>query len=219
MFHRLIKTFPARPGLFLLLLTLLPGTAMYAQVVDLDQLPWSINSETMFFDGKTSTMNYTGLRFSQGNISIESENGRASTGDEESRTFAFSGNVVIIVENGRIECDSADLRFDGGVLNVAVVTGSPATFELLRADAQDATRASAGKLLYDVPNGVIQFSDNATITESGNEISSNFIVYDIDERIINADSAGIEDGRVRITYTPTNDAQADDAPEGSTEEQ
>ena len=57
---------------FTLILLLLPSIVA-AQIVDLDRLPWTIDSETMVFDGKTSTIIYTGLQFSQGNISIEAD--------------------------------------------------------------------------------------------------------------------------------------------------
>jgi lipopolysaccharide export system protein LptA len=72
-------------------------------------------------------------------------------------------------------------------------------------------------LKYDVVKGVIEFSDHATITESGNEISSNYLVYNVSERKINADSSGTGEDRVRIRYTPTTEidepspAQDDDA--------
>ena len=184
-----------------------------AQVVDLDRLPWTIDSETMAFDGKTSTIIYTGLQFSQGDISIEADEGRATTRAQAISTWQFLGNVVIDLNNGHIECDSAQLHFSGSVLNLAVVTGSPASFELKRATAGDVTYAEAGKLKYDVTRGIIEFSEQATITESGNQISSNYLVYNITERQINADSSGEEDDRVRITYTPTDDIFAEDAPE------
>jgi lipopolysaccharide transport protein LptA len=187
---------------FLVILALLP-TVSAAQVVDLDRLPWSIDSETMAFDGKTSTIIYTGLQFSQGDISIEADEGRATTREQTTSTWQFLGNVVIDLNNGHIECDSAKLMFDGSVLNLAVVTGSPATFELTRKSADDATYAEAGKLEYDVVKGIIEFSEQATITESGNEIASNYLVYNINERQINADSSGSGEDRVRITYTPT----------------
>ena len=83
-------------------------------------------------------------------------------------------------------------------------TGSPATFSMQRAGSDDTTHAAAGKLLYDVRNGVIEFSEEATITESGNQISSNFLVYNILERRINADSSGEDGDRVRLTYTPVD---------------
>ena len=176
-----------------------------AQVVDLDQLPWTLDSETAVFDGKSSTYLYTGLRFSQGNISIESDEGRATNGTENTRELKFSGNVVINVNNGRIECDKADLQFTGSTLSSAVVTGTPAIYTLKREAADDVTRAEAGRLRYDVVAGVIEFSDNATITEGGNQISSNYLLYNINERRIKADSAGTEEDRVRIQYTPTTE--------------
>lgn len=190
-----------------------------AQVVDLDRLPWTIDSETMAFDGKTSTIIYTGLQFSQGDISIEADEGRATSREQANSTWQFSGNVLIDLNNGHIKCDSASLQFKGNVLSVATVTGNPATFKLLRETADDFTYAEAGKLNYDVREGIIEFSDNATITESGNEISSNFLVYNVLERRINADSSGTGDDRVRIRYTPTAGAddpgpdQDDDVPE------
>ena len=177
-----------------------------AQTSDLDlrRLPWDIFAETMNFDGKTSTYIYTGVQFSQGNISITADEGRASREEGENSAWQFSGNVVIDVDNGHIECDSAELEFDGSALTVAVVSGAPATFTMQRAGADDVTHAAAGKLLYDVQNGIIEFSDEATITESGNQISSNYLVYNIVERRINADSSGVGEDRVRITYTPTD---------------
>jgi len=198
---RLSRNFPGAAALMLLMS---PSLAT-AQIVDLDRLPWTINSETMSFDGKTSTIIYTGLQFSQGEISIEADEGRATTREQENSTWQFSGNVVIDLNNGHIECETAELQFDGSVLNTATVTGKPATFELTRTDADDVTYAEAGNLKYDVANGIIEFSEQATITESGNEISSNFLVYNILERRINADSSGVGDDRVRITYTPTDD--------------
>jgi len=67
------------------------------------------------------------------------------------------------------------------------------------------THAEAGRLRYDVAAGVIEFSDKASITEGGNQISSNYLLYNINERRIKADSAGTEEDRVRIQYTPTQE--------------
>ena len=192
------------PAAAALILLILPSLAT-AQIVDLDRLPWTIDSETMAFDGKTSTIIYTGLQFSQGEISIEADEGRATTREQEQSIWQFSGNVLIDLTNGHIECDFAELQFAGSVLNTATVTGKPATFELTRTDANDVTYAEAGNLKYDVVKGIIEFSEQATITESGNEISSNYLVYNILERRINADSSGVGEDRVRITYTPTNE--------------
>jgi lipopolysaccharide transport protein LptA len=199
------------------LAVLLSVSPVAAQIVDLDRIPWTIDSETMSFDGKTSTIIYTGLQFSQGAISIEADEGRATTREQENSTWHFLGNVVIDVNSGHIECESAELQFFGSVLNTAIVTGNPATFELTRSASDDVTYAEAGSLRYDVAKGIIEFSDQAIITESGNEISSNFLVYNILNRRINADSSGSGEDRVRIIYTPTieNEEQSLAQPENS----
>lgn len=189
------------------LLAFLPLVAA-AEVTDLDlRLPWDIDAESTSFDGKTSMIIFTGLRLSQGRISVEADEGRATNAEGEDGFWRFTGNVIIDVEDGHIECDSADLTFAEYELKQATVTGSPATFELKRSGKEEVTYAEAGKLSYDVDAGVIEFSQQATINEGGNQISSNFLVYNITEQRINAQ--GSEDGRVRIKYTPTNGAETD----------
>jgi len=188
----------------LLLLAVLPLTAA-AQVSDLDlRLPWDIDAESTSFDGKTSMIVFTGLRLSQGRVGIEADEGRATNTEGEDGSWQFTGNVKIDIENGRIECESAQLTFMQYALRTALVTGSPATFELRRAGSEEATYAEAGRLSYDIDAGIIEFSEDATINEGGNQISSNFLVYNIAEQRINADSSGSDDDRVRIIYTPTN---------------
>ena len=177
-----------------------------AQEPGLDlRLPIQIFSEQSSFDGKTGTFVYRGLQLTQGNISIEAEEGRATIRDQAEGEWQFSGNVKIVVDNGRIECSVANLVFEDSVLTRATVTGSPATFELMRAGTGDSTQARAGKLDYDVSRGIIEFSEDASITEAGNEIASHYLLYNIVERRIDADSSGEGEDRVRIIYTPDND--------------
>ena len=176
-----------------------------AQVTDLDmRLPMDIDADNTTIDGKNSMIIFSGLRLTQGQVSIQADEGRATRMELEDSYWNFSGNVVIDVGTGHIECDAAELLFDDFRLREAVVVGSPATYELQRTGSEDVTYAEAGRLKYDVDKGVIEFSEEATITEGGNQISSNVLIYNIAEQRIAADSTGEEDGRVRITYTPTN---------------
>lgn len=191
-------------SVLLLALAILPLAAT-AQVDDLDlRLPWDIDAESTSFDGKTSMIVFSGLRLSQGRVGIEADEGRATNTEGEEGSWQFTGNVVIDIENGHIECESAHLTFAQYQLRRAVVTGSPATFELKRPGSAEVTYAEAGRLSYDVDAGIVEFSERAMINEGGNQISSNFLVYNITEQRINADSSGSQDGRVRVTYTPTN---------------
>jgi len=194
----------------ILSLLLLPVCAA-AQLTDL-RLPISLDADSTDYDGKNSMLMFRGLRLSQGNIGIEADEGRASNLDFEDSVWQFSGNVIIDVENGHIECDTADLQFANHQLTVATIGGEPATFELKRVGSEETTYAEAGKLRYDLTSGVIEFSEDATITEGGNQISSNYLIYNIVEQRINAQGSPDGDGKVRITYTPqSTDDEAGDA--------
>ncbi len=195
---------------FIPLCVFLPGAA-YAQLSDL-RLPISLDAESTDYDGKNSMLMFRGLRLSQGNIGIQADVGRASKLDFDDSVWQFTGNVIIDVENGHIECDSADLQFIDHQLRLADIEGAPATFEMTRGGSDDAPYAEAGKLRYDLLAGTIEFSENAKITEGGNQISSSYLVYNIQEQRINAQSSGEGDNRVKIIYTPRD---ADPAP-GST---
>jgi len=184
----------------ILTLLLLPATAM-AQLTDM-RLPISLDADSTAYDGKNSMLLFRGLRLTQGNIGIEADEGRASNLDFEDSIWQFTGHVVIDVESGHIECDTADLQFSRHQITVATIGGSPATFELSRPGSDEITYAEAGKLRYDLRAGTIEFSENATITEGGNQISSNYLIYDIAAQRINAQGSPGGDGKVRITYTP-----------------
>ncbi len=170
------------------------------------RLPIMLDADESDYDGRNSMLMFRGLRLSQGNLGIQADQGRASQLDFEDSVWQFAGNVVIEIENGRIECDSADLKFSGHLLELATIAGSPATFEMLRPGSDVATYAEAGSLKYDFNAGIIEFSDQAIITEGGNQISSNYLVYNIKEQRINAQSADEGGERVRITYTPRDAA-------------
>jgi lipopolysaccharide export system protein LptA len=143
-------------------LFLLPVAAA-GQITDL-RLPISLDADSTAYDGKNSMLMFRGLRLSQGTIGIEADEGRASNLDFEDSIWQFSGNVVIDVENGHIECDTADLQFTDHQLTLATIVGKPATFELKRPGSDETTYAEAGKLRYDLLAGTIEFSEDAVIT-------------------------------------------------------
>jgi len=182
---------------------LLLSSAVHSQTEDL-RLPMLLDADSTNYDGKSSMLMFRGLRLTQGTLGIAADEGRATKMDFEDSVWHFAGNVIIDVDNGRIESDSADMVFSGYQLRVATIVGSPATFRMERPGSEQSTYAEAGRLKYDFDAGVVEFSDNAMITEGGNQIASNYLVYNIREQRINASSGGEGDPKVRITYTPGN---------------
>lgn len=198
----------------LVLLLLVPGVAA-AQLSDL-RLPISLDAESTDYDGKSSMLMFSGLRLTQGNVGVEADEGRASKLDFQDSVWKFQGNVIIDVENGHIECEAADLQFSDHQLRFASITGAPATFEMKRVGSDEVTYAEAGSLAYDLAAGTIEFSGDAVISEGGNQISSEFLVYNIVEQRITAQGSEEGQGRVRITYTPPD--AGDEVPEEQAEE-
>ena len=185
------------------MLLFLGAASANAQVpVDELRLPISLDAESTDYDGKNSMLLFRGLRLTQGSIGVVADVGRASQLDFEQATWQFSGNVRIDVEGGHIECDAADLEFRNHVLELATIEGAPATFEMRRPNSEEVTYAEAEQLRYNRAEGIVTFAGNAKITEGGNEIASNSLVYNIVERRINAQSTGSGEDRVKITYTP-----------------
>lgn len=182
-------------------MTLLLPSNVPAQTSDL-RLPISLDADSTDYDGKSSMLLFRGLKLTQGTIGIQADEGRASKLDFEDSVWQFTGNVVIDTDKGHIECDAADLKFTGHQLRRATITGTPATFESRRPESEEKTVAEAARLTYDFIAGSIEFSGNAVISEGGNKISSEHLVYNIAEQRIKAQSGGDEGRRVKITYTP-----------------
>ena len=189
---------------------LLPVLA-FAQGSEL-RLPISLDADSTDYDGKSSMLMFRGLRLSQGTMNIEADIGRASKLDFKDSVWVFSGNVIIDVDAGHIECESAELSFTDTQLRLAAIKGSPATFELRRPGTDEITYAQAGNLQYDLTAGVVEFSEEAIITEGGNQISSSFLVYNIKEQRINAQSSGNGDEKVKITVIPDAAGDVEEAP-------
>jgi len=196
----------------IVLLLLLPALAL-AQGNDL-RLPISLDADSTDYDGKNSMLMFRGLRLSQGTTNIEADVGRASKLDFKDSVWHFSGNVIIDVDAGHIECETAALSFrhiecetaalsfTDTQLRTATIKGSPATFELRQPESDEIIYAQAGNLQYDLIAGVIEFSDEAIITEQGNQISSSFLVYNIKEQRISAQSSADGEQKVKITVIP-----------------
>jgi lipopolysaccharide export system protein LptA len=98
---------------------------------------------------------FRGLRLSQGQIGVSADEGRASKLDFQDSVWRFSGNVIIDVEGGHIECGSADLQFTEHTLRRASIKGSPATFTLKRPESDQVTYGKAGQLEYNLETGVV----------------------------------------------------------------
>ncbi len=180
---------------------LLPCSANTQTIAD-SRLPISLDADYSGYDGKAGVLTFRGLRLTQGSIGIEADEGTANKLDFADSTWQFSGNVILDIEGTHIECDSADLRFVEHELKLASISGKPAKFTLRRGGDSNVTEGQAGQLKYDFEKGLVEFTNQASITEAGNRISSNYLIYDIKKQLINAQATTDGDDKVKITFTP-----------------
>ena len=183
------------------ILFLFDTTSINAQI-NSAELPINIDAESTGYLADESVLTFTKLNLSQGGISISADRGEASKLDFENSTWKFEGNIRITLENGSIESDFAHLEFEGHQIKTARIQGSPAKLLFNREDEVTRTSAIADRIDYDFQKSLIDFTGNVSIQEGGNQISSEYLVYNIKDQSIQALSDSKENSKVKITYTP-----------------
>ena len=179
-------------------------TPTFAQI-DTTKLPITIDAESTDYLGEESILTFNKLNLSQGNISITADSGQANKLDFENSVWQFNGNVKIILSDGEINAESTYLEFKGHQIKIATIRGVPedqARLTLQRQDKLSLTTATADRIDYDFDAGMIDFSGRVSIVEDGNQISSSYLVYNINKQTIQAQSKSQNDPKVKITFTP-----------------
>ena len=176
-------------------------TSINAQI-NSAELPINIDAESTGYLADDSVLTFTKLNLSQGGISISADRGEASKLDFENSTWKFEGNIRITLENGSIDSDFAYLEFEGHQIKIARIQGDPAKLIIYREDQITKTSAIANRIDYDFQKSLIDFTGNVSIREGGNQISSEYLVYNIKNQSIQAQSDSKDNSKVKITYTP-----------------
>ena len=176
-------------------------TSINAQI-NSAELPINIDAESTGYLADDSVLTFTKLNLSQGGISISADRGEASKLDFENSTWKFEGNIRITLENGSIDSDFAHLEFEGHQIKIARIQGDPAKLIIYREDQITKSSAIANRIDYDFQKSLIDFTGNVSIREGGNQISSEYLVYNIKNQSIQAQSDNIDNSKVKITYTP-----------------
>ena len=203
-----MKQIKLKNNAFLSILLTIPLTFFISTTtaqINTTDLPITIDAESTDYEGNPSILKFKKLNLSQGNIKISSDTGQASKLDFENSTWQFLGNVKITLENGVILANKTYLEFQGHQIKIANITGSKENqviLEFQRQEKDHITTAMADRIDYDFEAAMIDFSGNVTIIEDGNQISSNYLVYNIEQQSIQAQSNIADNPKVRITYTP-----------------
>jgi lipopolysaccharide transport protein LptA len=170
---------------------------------DLDaqtRLPINLEAASSQFDGRNNQISFEDVRITQGPLAVRADNGSAARLDFENSRWRFTGAVVLDNQGARIECDDAELLFQGHELRSAVFRGTPVRFRQERPAAAP-TEGRAGVIEYDVASASLRLSQQAWVSDGANEVSGESMAYDLARRYVTAD-AGDEGGAVRMKIRP-----------------
>jgi lipopolysaccharide transport protein LptA len=154
-----------------------------AQTPDRSQLPIKLEAESTDFDTQNGLFIFNRVMIAQGDVRITAERAVASgLGFEDSR-WEFTGKVQIKMPESGVASDLAKVRFGGGEVQSATVTGNPATFEQRR--EKDLTQGRADRIDYDLQRGTVEFAGDAWLSDGRNEVAGATLVYStVNQRVI-----------------------------------
>ena len=187
--------------LLIIFINLISPTEIFSQI-NSTELPINIDAESTGYRGDQSTLTFEKINISQGDISIYADYGESSKLDFENSIWKFEGNIEIKIENGSINSDYAYIEFKKYRIKNVKIKGVPATLSMIREGKKTQTIAKANRIDYDFEKSLVDFSGNVSIEEDGNQISSDYLVYNLNNQSIQARSDDRNEPKVKITYTP-----------------
>ena len=162
-----------RNALVTLLLAGMLGATAGAQ--DRSQLPIKVEARSSDFDYQANVLVFNEITIVQGGIRITAARAVASGLDFEDSGWEFSGAVSIKLPESGLASDTARVRFAGGLIQSATVTGAPATFE--QRQEEQLTQGRANRIDYDLGRGTVELAGDAWLSDGRNEVAGATLVY------------------------------------------
>lgn len=163
---------------------LLAACAAVSGAQEREQLPIQVESRGgTDYDYTNGVFKFYGITISQGAVRISADNAVANGIEFKDSSWEFSGTVRISMPDATLASDTARVRFAGGEIASAIVTGAPATFTQQRKDEQSQGRAN--RIDYDLKRGTVEFTGNAWLKDARTEVTSETLVYStVNQRVI-----------------------------------
>lgn len=168
------------------------------------QQPINLEAASSDFDYKNNSLLFRRVKITQGPMTVSALEASATGLNFDDSKWSLKGQVVIIVPDGRLESNAAQVTFRNNEIITAVITGTPASFEqkLRDKDKGQLAKGKAGKIEYNVQAGTVRLNGQAWLTDGQNDIRGETLVYDIGKQRVAANPGATEPGGVRITINP-----------------
>lgn len=166
------------------------------------QQPISLDAQSSEFDFRNNILVFRKVRITQGELSVAADQAQATGLDFENSHWVFRGSVKIIMDQGELTSESAEVTFAKKLLSVAIINGSPAQFQQRVAKTGRLAQGRADLIVYEVSKGMVRLSKNAWLSDGQNEIRGETLRYNVVDQRIVADAAEQGSQRVHIVIAP-----------------
>ena len=196
------------PAKLLALVALLaPLAQAYAAPARERQADILLEAQSTTIDLKTNTAVFSKIRISRGAMSITADQGQANEQRSkdlyfENNVWNFRGNVKIVVEQGQLFSDDAQITFVNNALSKAIANGKPASFEQTVTKIGKPAKGHAETIDYDANKHLVRFLKDAYLTNGDHEMTGQALKYDVLGQKVIAEEAEQNSQRVRIVITP-----------------
>jgi len=133
------------------------------------------------------------------------------TADDANRTSTFDGNVVVTQGSMRITAGKVTVKEDAQRHKFYVASGSPVTFRQKRDKVDEWVEGFAERAEFDDRNDVLRLYNKARVRSNQNEITGDFISYDMKREVAEVSGAPpgkapAPDSRVKVIILPPKKA-------------
>ena len=142
------------------------------------------------------------------------------TADDANKVSTFEGTVVITQGTMRMTASKVTMKEDAQRHKVYVAYGTPVTFRQKRDKGDEYVEGFAERAEFDDRNDVLRLFNRARVKSNQNEISGDFISYDMKREVAEVSGAppgqkAPQDSRVKVIIMPPKKAaDADKADPG-----
>jgi lipopolysaccharide export system protein LptA len=129
------------------------------------------------------------------------------TADDANRTSTFQGTVVITQGTMRMTADKVTVKEDADRNKFYVANGSPVTFRQKRDKVDEYVDGMAERAEFDDRNDVLRLYNRARVKSNQNEITGDFISYDMKREVAEVSGAppgkqAAPNSRVKVIILP-----------------
>ena len=132
--------------------------------------------------------------------------------DDANRTSTFEGSVIVTQGTMRITASKVTVKEDAQRHKFYVANGAPVTFRQKRDKVDEWVEGSAERAEFDDRNDVLRLFNRAKVKSNQNEITGDFISYDMNKELAEVSGAAPGTapppniGRVKVIILPPKKA-------------